>query len=155
MDIVSVLGEIGILPEYREVTGTPRGLNGPTWALVGKRRGGKGWAARPSPLVRIGQGEGGGAPLSFLSPSSFPPSPTPTRKEGSPTPSGSRTPPWRALLGRPPPPPWLLYIRGQGAPLDTTHKLIYGSFLSRVRCPPPPYSTLVISSWSLGEALRR
>ena len=27
--IGSVLGEIGILPEYREVTGTPRGLNGP------------------------------------------------------------------------------------------------------------------------------
>ena len=35
-----------------------------------------------------------------------------------------------------------------------THKLIYGSFLSRVRCPPPPYSTSVISSRSLGEALR-
>ena len=32
-----------------------------------------------------------------------------------------------------------------------THKLIYGSFLSRVRCPPPPYSTSVISSRSLGE----
>ena len=35
-----------------------------------------------------------------------------------------------------------------------THKLIYGLFLSRVRCPPPPYSTSVISSRSLGEALR-
>ena len=34
MDIGSVPGEIGILPEYREVTGTPRELNGPTWALV-------------------------------------------------------------------------------------------------------------------------
>ena len=36
-----------------------------------------------------------------------------------------------------------------------THKLIYGSFLSHVRCPPPPYSTSVISLRSLGEALRR
>ena len=51
MDIRSVPGEIGILPEYREVTGTPQGLNGPTWALVERRREGKGWAARPSPLV--------------------------------------------------------------------------------------------------------
>ena len=37
-----------------------------------KRRGGQGWAVRPSLLVRIGQGEGGGAPLSFLSSTSFP-----------------------------------------------------------------------------------
>ena len=35
----SVPGEIGILPEYREVTGTPRGLNGPSWALVERRKG--------------------------------------------------------------------------------------------------------------------
>ena len=34
MDVGSVPGEIGILPEYREVTETPGGLNGPTWALV-------------------------------------------------------------------------------------------------------------------------
>ena len=34
MDVGSVPGEIGILPEYREVTGTPRELNGPIWALV-------------------------------------------------------------------------------------------------------------------------
>ena len=32
-----------------------------------------------------------------------------------------------------------------------THKLIYGSFLSRVRCPPPPYSTSVISLRSLAK----
>ena len=34
MDIGSVPGEIGILPEYREVTGTPgniMGLSGPRW----------------------------------------------------------------------------------------------------------------------------
>ena len=29
LDIGSVPGEIGILPEYREVTGTPREVNGP------------------------------------------------------------------------------------------------------------------------------
>ena len=39
MDIGSVLGEIGILPEYREVTGTPRGFIGPTWASREKREG--------------------------------------------------------------------------------------------------------------------
>ena len=57
------------------------------------------WVA--SPLVRIGQGEG-----------------------GSPTPSGSRTPP-----GTPPPwpaaPPLLLYIQGQGHPIRTTIDLIF------------------------------
>ena len=30
----SEVGEIGFFPEYREVTGTPRRLNGPSWALV-------------------------------------------------------------------------------------------------------------------------
>ena len=33
-----VPGEIGILPEYREVIGTPRGVNGPTWAKREKRK---------------------------------------------------------------------------------------------------------------------
>ena len=111
-----VPGEIGILPEYREVTGTPRGLIGPTWALVEKRRGGKGWAVPPSPLVRIGQGEGAAPPF----PSPLPP-PSPLLllqlgKKGVLLPVGVGLPPWRALLGRPPPPPWLLYIRGRGAP---------------------------------------
>ena len=64
-------GEIGILPEYREVTGTPREVYGPSWALVEERRGGQGWAARPSPLVRIGQGEGAAPP--FLLSLLFPP----------------------------------------------------------------------------------
>ena len=100
--------------------------------LSGERRATRGCP----PAVRIGPGEGGGAPLSFPSPSSpnwtrrgrlppflpfsllLPPSPTPTRKGGSPTPGGSRTPPGA-------PPPWpaalplILYIRGQGAPQDT------------------------------------
>ena len=34
MDVGSVPGEIGILLEYREVTGTPRGTIGPSWALM-------------------------------------------------------------------------------------------------------------------------
>ena len=57
-------GVIGYIPEYRGVTGSPPGINGPTWALVEKRRG------RPPFLL-----------LLLL----FPPSPNPTRKGGSPT----------------------------------------------------------------------
>ena len=67
-----VPGEIGILPEYREVTGTPRGVNGPTWAKREKRKEPGGGRAPLPLLVRIGQGKGGGAPLSFPSSSSFP-----------------------------------------------------------------------------------
>ena len=66
-----VPGEIGILPEYREVTGTPWGLNGPTWALVEKRRGGQGRPRAPSPSSPNWTRRGGGAPLSFPSSSSF------------------------------------------------------------------------------------
>ena len=85
--------------------------------LSGEEEGRPGQAAHPSPLVRIGQG-GGGAPLSFpLSLSLLlPPSPTPTRKGGILLPVGVGLPPWRALLLGQPPPPLLLYIRGQGAP---------------------------------------
>ena len=60
--------EFGHFPEYREVTGTPRGFNGPYWALVEERRGRPGGGHPPSP-VRIGQGVGGAAPSPFLSPS--------------------------------------------------------------------------------------
>ena len=49
MDIGMVPGEIGILPEYREVIGTPRGVNGPTWAMREKRRAGQGRPRAPSP----------------------------------------------------------------------------------------------------------
>ena len=134
MDIGSVPGEIGILPEYREVTGTPRELYGPKWALVEKRRGSPRWAARPSPpLVRIGQGEGAGPPLSF------PPSanPIPTRiGGGDPTPRGSRTPHGAPLLGRPHP-PLSLSIWRQGHPRETQVDP-RDHILSRVRCPLPP-----------------
>ena len=101
-----------------------------------ERRGGQGWAARPSPLVRIGQGEGGGAPLPSLSPLS------PSRilfqlgKGGILLLVGVGL-----LLARPPPgrphPPLILYIWGQGAPLDTQVDP-RDHILSRVRCPPPP-----------------
>ena len=96
--------------EPREVTGTPREVYGPYWALV-EERGKKQRRGRapPSP-IQIGRGVGPPfLPPSFL----FLPSPTPNRKKGE---SYSRwevgSPLGRAtLLGRPRPP--LLYIRGQ------------------------------------------
>ena len=86
-----VPGEFGHIPEYQEVTGTPREVYGPYWAIVGERireprRG------PPSP-IRIGC-----PPLSFpFSP--LPSSPNPTREGGNPTPGGSRTPLGRAIEG--------------------------------------------------------
>ena len=59
---------------YRSTGGLPEspgeynGPIGPWWRIGGAARVGR---VPPSPLVRIGQG-GGGAPLSFLSPSSSP-----------------------------------------------------------------------------------
>ena len=67
MDIGNVPGEIGILPEYRGVTGTPPGVIGPTWALREKRRAGQGRPRAPSPLVQFGpKGGGRGQPLLAL-----------------------------------------------------------------------------------------
>ena len=96
----------GRLPE------PPRELYGPKWALVEERRGGQGWAARPSPLVRIGQGEGAGPSLSF--PPSANPIPTRIGGGGILLPEGVGLS-WRALLGRPPPPFSPLYTEA-GAP---------------------------------------
>ena len=63
MDIGSVPGEIGILPDYREVTGTPREPYGPSWALVERRKGQPKVAAPlPPPLVLLGLGEVAGHP---------------------------------------------------------------------------------------------
>ena len=116
MDIGIVPGEIGILPEYRGVTGTPPGVIGPTWALREKRKGGKRWPRAP-PLPSPNRTREGGRRPPFLSLFLlFPTSPSPTRKEGSPTPGGSRTPPWRALLGRPPPALGSFIYGGRGAP---------------------------------------
>ena len=62
MDIGIVPGEVSILPEYREVTGTPRGVIGPTWASREKREGGRrGPRAPPLPSPNRTR-EGGGAP---------------------------------------------------------------------------------------------
>ena len=49
MDIGMVPGEFGHLPEYREVTGIPRGIYGPYWAIVERERR-PGQAARPLSL---------------------------------------------------------------------------------------------------------
>ena len=43
-----VPSDSGIFPEYREVTGTPRGKIGPTW-FIGKRGGSPQGAAAPPP----------------------------------------------------------------------------------------------------------
>ena len=70
LDIGSVPGEIGILPKYREVTGTPRESIGPM-GLRGKERGAASMGrAPPPPLVRIGLG-GGGVRGPLLAPSLF------------------------------------------------------------------------------------
>ena len=80
---------------YRSTGGLPeppRGFIGPTWALREKREGGRRWPRAP-PLPSPNRTREGGRrpaflPLFLL----FPPSPIPNRKEGSPTPGGSRTP---------------------------------------------------------------
>ena len=68
-----VSGVIGYIPEYRGVTGPPRGLlglMGPKWW---KRRGNMRWRVAPLAPIRIGKGEGARPPFSFLlSTSSFP-----------------------------------------------------------------------------------
>src|SRR4051812_8886492 len=117
-----------------EVRGLPHGLR-----------------ASPLPLVLLGLGEVG-APSLSLSPLENP-SPTRIGGGGNPTPRGSRT--LLALQSWPASPSPLapLYTGAGGTP--KTHKLIYGSFLSRVRCPLPPNSTSIISLQCLGEALRR
>ena len=66
MDTGKVSNEFGHFPEYREVTGTPRGLNGPTWALVEEI--GEVQEEGRAPLAQSELGRGP-APLSF-SPSS-------------------------------------------------------------------------------------
>ena len=112
-DLGKVPSDSGIFRSTGELREFVLGLNGP----YGKgEKGPKGWP-HPSPWTSPNWTREGGAPF-LLSPSPFP-FPTPTRKGGVLLPVGVGLPPWRALLGRPPPPPWLLYIRGRGAPHDT------------------------------------
>ena len=68
-----VLGEIGILPEYRGVTRTLPGVIGPSWALRERRRGCKRCAA-PPPLPSLNRTRRGGRRPPFPSPLP-PPSP--------------------------------------------------------------------------------
>ena len=148
-----------VFREFSEKTGVPGGLpelpgrvngpHGPRWEERGAAREGR----APPPPSGPNWTRRGGAPPSFLPPLPFPSPPSRSRKGGVLLLlGGGFLLPWRAQRGRQASPS-LLYIRGQGAP--HRHKLIYGSFLSRVRCPLPPYSTSVISSRSLGEALCR
>ena len=114
-----VPGAFGHIPEYWEVTGTPREVYGPYWAIVGDKRG------RPrrgrAPLKPNLNWVGGRPP--FPSPSlPLPSAPSTTRKRGDPTPGGSSTPHGARHRRVGPPPPPLLYIRGKGAP--HRHKLI-------------------------------
>ena len=110
-DIGKVPSDSGI---YRS-TGELREFAGEKyWALLGH-----------TGIEERGQKEGGAHPPSGLNwtrgaapfPSPSPPlsfSPTLTRKGGVLLPVGVGLPPWRALLLGRPPPPLLLYIRGQG-----------------------------------------
>ena len=84
--------------EYREVTGTPRGVNGPYWALVEDRRRRPGGGRPPKPNPNWGGGPGPPFLLSLLP---FLPSPTPTMEGGILLPPGVGLPPWARLGGRP------------------------------------------------------
>ena len=61
LDIGMVPGEIGNIPEHREVTGTPWEVYGPYWALVEKRGKARG-APPPFPCPIRTQGEGSHGP---------------------------------------------------------------------------------------------
>ena len=63
MDTGKVSDRFGHFPEYRGVTGTPRGLNGPTWALVEERGGGQ---EEPPPPKPNPNWEGGQPPFLLL-----------------------------------------------------------------------------------------
>ena len=90
---------------YRSTGGLPeppRESNGPMWA-IGERESAahKGWRVPPMGSPNWTRGA---APFSFSFSSSFLLSYS-NKERRSPTPGGSRTPPWRALLlGRLPPP---------------------------------------------------
>ena len=87
----------GILPDYRGVTGTPRGSNGPSWA-IGEKEGEARMVVRaPQGSLNWSRGRGRGPLSSFPLPLPLlPSSPSWTRKGGGPTPTGSRIAP----LGR-------------------------------------------------------
>ena len=92
----------------------------------------------PPPLVRIGQGEGAGAPfLLSLSPLFPLPNPIPTRIGGEVLfPEGVGLLLARPMMADRPPPLEPLYTE-EGAPLETQVDP-RDHILSRVRCPLPP-----------------
>ena len=87
--------------------------------LSGEReRGSQGGPRASSPLVQIGLGEGGGAPLSLSLPTSFPLLVGVLLLLGGGLLLLARL----ARAGRPP--PLLLYIRGQGGTLETQQLIL-------------------------------
>ena len=101
-----------------------------------EEEGGQGWAARPSPLVQIGQGERGSAPLPSLSLFHLT-NPIPTRIGGEVLlPEGVGLLLARPMMAGRPPPLEPLYTEA-GAPLETQVDT-RDHILSRVRCPLPP-----------------
>src|SRR3954465_6099072 len=98
----------------------PREKYWATWALVERERGGQGGPRAPSPSDPNWTRRGGAAPpFPSPSPPSFP-TPSRSRKEGSPTPTRRRTPPPGARhKGRPASPLAPLYT-GAGGTLEHT-----------------------------------
>ena len=132
MDIGKVPSDSGIFRstgELREFAGEYMGLIGP-YGNRGERPKGR----RPAPPL-WSELDKGRSPL-FLLPLLLFPSPTrkggvllllfpsPTRKGGVLLPVGVGLPPWSALLLGRPPPPLLLYIRGQGGTPKTQQLII-------------------------------
>ena len=116
--------DIGKVPSDSGIFGSTGELREFYWALMGhtgkERKASKGGRTPPHGLVRIGLGRG--APPSFLplfSSLSFPPTPT-TWKGRNPTPTGSRTPPGRAIGAAPLPLLHSFIYVARGHPIDTT-----------------------------------
>ena len=125
-----------IKSECWRVTGTPRGVNGPYWALVEDRRRRPGGGRPPKPNPNWGGGPG---PPFLLSFPPFLPSPTPTREGGILLPPGVGLPPWACheRTGSPPPPH--LYIWGRGHPIDTQVDCLAMCGAPLHRFPPRSY----------------
>ena len=116
-----VPGEIGNIPEHREVTGTPGEVYGPYWALVERMGKEQGRGRPPQAQSELG---GGPAPLSFPPPSSSVALPLQTRKGGVLLPVGVGLPPWAHLLPLAGPLLPSFIYGGEGHPIDTTIDLL-------------------------------
>ena len=98
----------GIYRSTRGVTGTPQGVYGSYWALVGERRRQPRWGRPPKPNPNWG----GGRPP-------FPSSSTPTRKGGNLLLLGVGLPPWACHERAGPPLLHSFIYGGGGHPIDT------------------------------------